>query len=98
MISREKMLESLAVQEWLEEGRLEGELEGRIHEARSALRLLLESRFPRIRIRPQLDAISDLEALRTMRRIAINTPSAAAFRRAIPQLTRRTHTNTCNSE
>jgi len=92
MISREMMRESLAVQEWLQEGRQEGREEGRekgreegkLAEARSALLMVIESRFPGLRVRDAVESISDLDVLHSLITVVAKVRTAAAVLRAIP--------------
>jgi len=85
MISREMMRESLAVQEWLQEGREEGRQQGKLVEARSALLMIIEGRFPTLQVREAIDSISDLEVLRSLIAVAAKARTASAVLRAIPE-------------
>jgi hypothetical protein len=99
MITREMMRESLAVQEWLDEGRQEG-LEkglqkglqqglrkglkkGRVEEARLALLAVIEARFPSLSVHNAIEAISDLDVLNSLIRVVAKAPDASAVSRAI---------------
>ena len=79
MTSREKMRESLVVQEWLSEGRAEGAFQ----QARFALNLVARSRFPRIRIAAAVAKISDLSVLGGLLSEAATAPDAAALSQAV---------------
>ena len=82
MISREMMRESLAVQEWLSEGRDEGEAKGKLRQARVALRTVARARFPRIRIDAAVESIADLQVLNSLIAQAATVPNAAALLQA----------------
>ena len=79
MITREMMRESLAVQEWLEEGRQEGELK----EARFALLTFLDRKYPNLPVRDKIEAIPDLDVLNSLFTEVINAPDAATVLDAI---------------
>jgi hypothetical protein len=79
MISREMMRESLAVQEWLQEGRQEGML----HEARGALLDFIEAKFPSLHMETEIRSISDLSLLHHLRRVVMKAPNAASARSLI---------------
>lgn len=87
MISREKMRASLAVQEWLaegrEEGREEGRHEGEVREAREALIAVVDARFPSLHLRADLESISDIEILRGLLPVVVKAANSAALLRAI---------------
>lgn len=87
MIRPEIWRESLAVQEWLDEGRVEGRVEGRAEgAAATAKELLLETlalKFPKWRTPASLDSIGDAEVLKRLFRKASATSNKADMRRAI---------------
>jgi len=83
MISRETMRESLAVQEWLDEGRVEGRMEGKVEGERSALITLLETRFPPLGLDEAIQSINDLDALTKLIRLAGKTRSSISVVKAI---------------
>jgi hypothetical protein len=91
MISREKMRESLAVQEWLAEGRQEGRQEGwqegrregGVQEAREALLSVIETRFPSLHLQASVESISDIEILKGLLPVVVKAASSAAVLRAI---------------
>jgi hypothetical protein len=91
MISREMMRESLAVQEWLDEGRQEGRQEGlrkglrkgRVEEARLALLSVIEASFPNLNVRDAIESISQLGVLNSLIPLVAKAPDAATVLRVI---------------
>ena len=90
MISRETMRESLAVQEWLEEGEQKGEQKGEVKRARTDLLAVVEIRFPELDLHTEVESISDLNILTNLFRTVVKASSAAAVRSAIFHRDRRT--------
>ena len=82
MIRPEVVRESLAVKEWLAEGRAEGRAKARLE----CLLQILEIRFPGIPVPPSAHTASD-EVLKTLVEKAITARGTAAMRRAIKQAT-----------
>jgi hypothetical protein len=83
MIRREVMRESLAVQEWLEEGRQEGRHEAGVQTARSALLAVIEARFPGLGLHDTIGSISDFDLLTALIPVVAKAPDEAAVLRAI---------------
>ena len=83
MISREMMRESLAVQEWLEEGRVEGRDEGRVEEAQLALIEVIKARFPRLKVREGVESISELSVLNSLIPLVAKARDAASIERVL---------------
>ena len=87
VITKEQMRESLAVQEWLAEGRQEGRheglQEGALREARFTLLSYIKARFPHVDVRDDLTSIQDLDQLHSLFATVVNAPNSAAVRRAI---------------
>lgn len=79
MITKEQLRESLAVQEWLEEGEQKGE----VKRVRTDLLAVVEIRFPKLDIRDEIESISDLNLLNSLFRSVVKAPNIAAARRAI---------------
>ena len=84
MIRPELFLESLAVEDWREEGRQEGRqegrLEGRLIEAREALTAFIRARFPKLDM-ASIQSATDLHALNSvMPKIATARDEAAVKR------------------
>ena len=81
MIRPELFLESLAVEDWREEGRQEGRQEGRLIEARDALTAIIRARFPRLDIDSSIQLTHDIQALqRLIPEVAVARDEAAAKR------------------
>ncbi|HEY3738739.1 MAG TPA: hypothetical protein VGL53_02790 [Bryobacteraceae bacterium] len=86
MIRPELLRESLAVQEWLEEGRAEGLAEG----LQDSLTAILSARFPDLRLPASIRSISNKIVLNTLIRKVAVTRSADAALRAIERVSKRT--------
>ena len=87
MITKEQLRESVAVQDWLEEGRQEGRQEGMeqgaVNEARFALLSFLAIRFPELNVRDAVESISNVDALHSLLSAALKAPHSAAFLRVL---------------
>ena len=81
VITKEKMRESTAVQEWLQEGRQEGREEGTLYEARFALTSCVETRFPNLKVRDLIESISRVDVLHSLLSSAVTAPNSAALLR-----------------
>lgn len=86
MITRETLRESLAVQEWLSEGRVEGAR----GQAQAMLSKLLGKRFPRLKLDAEIQSINEVEVLNELISLAIDSKSAASLARKIEQAARST--------
>ena len=73
------MRESLAVQEWLAEGRQEGALQ----EANLMLLSCIKTRFPRLDVRDDVAPIGDIDQLHSLFATVMNAPNSATVRRAV---------------
>ena len=77
--------ESLAVQDWLAEGRVEGHSEGRVAGLRESLGLVVKARFPDLRASQSIDSICDADALDGLIMMVAKARSGASVLRAIEQ-------------
>ena len=82
MIRPELFLESLAVEDWREEGRREG----RLIEAREALIAIMKARFPKLDVAQSIRSSNNIKALnRLIPKIAV-APDALAVQRLVQKL------------
>ena len=91
MLTRDQMRESRAVQEWLQEGRQEGRQEGEARGTRFALVTFIEGRFPNLKVRDEVESISDLDLLHSLFSTIVKAPNSAAVLRAIRKAATSAH-------
>ena len=82
MIRPELFLESLAVEDWREEGREEGRHEGSLIEARRGLSTIIHTRFPNLKA-TKIPTVLDVAALRALIPKVIIARDEAAVRRLL---------------
>lgn len=87
MITRETMRESLTVQQWLHEGRVEGQLDGERRRARAMLSTLLDKRFPNLALAAAIESIDDLSVLDELFTTALEANNATTIIQAIDDAT-----------
>ena len=86
MIRPELFLESLAVEDWREEGRQEGRQEGELLAARNALLAIIHARFPKLFLTRAIESCTDTNAIQVLIPKIATARDAAAVKRLVDQL------------
>lgn len=86
MIRPELFLESLAVEDWKEEGRQEGRNEGRLLAGRNALLAIIHARFPSLDLARAIEYYTDATALQALIPKVATARDAAAVKRLLNRL------------